>query len=373
MTGINVIGMPFGMHGLGLELRDKVRAMRTAGIKVCILNENYSSLKSELRDPEIEKVIVDEPHYDINLICHNLPATGLLAHKKPELLEGRYNIGAPYWEFPQLPTTHLRGLEQLDEMWVSTDFLKDCFAPHTNSRIHKMPLHMAPVGKKRARLLGGTGSKPVVFGYVFDFNSMAARKDPLLVISAFLECFADRPKANVKLVLKYKVERSHLVRQRDVDDLVALAALDPRIELVSAPLSAVDMDALYNSFDVYMSPHRAEGLGRGIIEMMLKGKAVAATAYSGPAEYLKPDCAYALEYFTTHVGAAALGDIKSHFTWADVKLESIMAAMNSFAGDPSLGIKYGKNALKLLTADHGPKAHGAACVKRLEEIISERG
>ncbi len=372
MIGINVIGMPFGMHGLGLELRDKVLAMRTAGIKVCILNENYSSLKNEVRDPEIEKLIVETPQYDINLICHNLPATGLLARKKPQLLEGRYNIGAPYWEFPQLPETHRHGLKQLDELWVSTDFLKDCFAPHTDSPVHKMPMHMASGGKKRTGLLHTSHSKPVVFGYVFDFNSMAARKDPLLVISAFLECFADKPKANVKLILKYKVERSHLVRQRDVDDLVALAALDPRIELVSTPMSAADMDALYNSFDVYMSPHRAEGLGRGIIETMLKSKAVAATAYSGPAEFLTADCAYALEYFTTHVGAAALGDIKSHFTWADVKVESIMGGLDTFANDPTLCTKYGKNALKLLTKTHGPKAHGTACLKRLEEILNER-
>lgn len=368
MNGINVIGMPFGMHGLGLELRDKVYAMRSAGLDVCILNENYSSLKSELRDPQIEALVVDEPRYDTNLICHNLPATGLLARKKPELLEGRYNIGAPYWEFPQLPDTHRFGLEQLDELWVSTDFLKDCFAPHTDRPIHKMPMHMAPAPQKRALMPHSAAGKPLVFGYVFDFNSMAARKDPLLVIAAFLNCFADKPKANVKLVLKYKVEQSPLVRQRDVNDLVAFAALDARIELVSKPLPAAEMDALYNSFDVYMSPHRAEGLGRGIIEIMLKGKAVAATAYSGPAEYLGSNCAYPLEYFDTHVGAAALGDIKSHFTWADVLLESVMGAMNAFAKDPTLCTKYGKNALRQLTTNHGPKAHGAACQKRLGEI-----
>lgn len=368
MSGVNVIGMPFGMHGLGLELRDKVFALRAAGLKVCILNENYSSLKSELRDPEIEALVVDEPRYDINLICHNLPAIGLLARKKPELLEGRYNIGAPYWEFPQLPDAHRFGLEHLDELWVSTEFLADCFGPHTDKPIHKMPLHMAPARQKPRRKAGNS----LVFGYVFDFNSMVARKDPLLVISAFLNCFAAKPKADVKLVLKYKVEQSALVRQRDVDDLLAMAALDSRIELVSKPLSAAEMSALYDSFDVYISPHRAEGLGRGIIEAMFKGKAVAATAYSGPAEYLEKNCAYPLEYFTSHVGAAALGDIKSHFTWADVLIESVMDAMSVFAQEPSLCTKYGKNALRQLTANHGPKAHGAACQKRLRDITLER-
>lgn len=365
--GVNVIGMPFGMHGLGLELRDKVHALCAAGIDVCILNENYSSLTSELRDPEIEALVVDEPKYDINLICHNLPATGLLARKRPELLEGRYNIGAPYWEFPQLPDAHRFGLERLDELWVATDFLKECFAPYTDRPIHKMPLHLAPKPRK-LRLKPRRKSDTLVFGYVFDFNSMVARKDPFLVISAFLNCFADRPTTNVKLILKYKVEKSSIVRQRDIDDLHSLAALDRRIELVSKPLSAGDMDALYNSFDAYISPHRAEGLGRGIIEVMLKGKAVAATAYSGPVEYFGDNCVYPLEYSISHVGAAAIGDIKSHFTWADVFIESVMDAMNAFATDPSLCTQYGKRALAKMTKHHGPKAHGLACLKRLEEL-----
>ena len=47
MTGINVIGMPFGLHGLGMELRDKVRAMVGAGIDVCIVDRNYSSINRQ--------------------------------------------------------------------------------------------------------------------------------------------------------------------------------------------------------------------------------------------------------------------------------------------------------------------------------------
>jgi glycosyltransferase involved in cell wall biosynthesis len=372
MNGINVIGMPFGMHGLGLELRDKVRAMRMAGIEVCILNENYSSLKNQVHDTEIEKLIVDQPKYDTNLICHNLPATGLIARKNPKLLEGRYNIGAPYWEFPQLPETHIHGLDQLDEVWVSTDFLKECFSPYTGVPINKMPLHMAPMIQKSSRILHKGNNKPLVFGYVFDYNSMSARKDPLLLITAFLECFADKPKINVKLIIKYKVERSHLVRQRDVDDLTFMATLDSRIELVSEALSAEGMDDLYDSFDVYISPHRAEGLGRGIIESMLRGKAVAATGYSGPAEYLHNNCAHSLEYYNTHVGSAAIGDIKSHFSWAEVKLESVIDALNIFASDIGIVSKYGENAKQLLTKHHGPVAHGVACKERLEEIKHDR-
>jgi glycosyltransferase involved in cell wall biosynthesis len=370
MTGINVIGMPFGMHGLGLELRDKVLAMVSAGIDVCIINQNYSSLKREIRDPRIEALVTCKPRHDINLICHNLPAIKLISLKEPGLLEGRYNIGAPYWEFPQLPDTHLNGLEQLDEIWVSNSFLKECFSAHTDSPITQMPLHLeAPVQSGRlCRLRPKFAGKPLVFGYVFDFNSMAARKDPMLLLTAFLECFADKPRANVKLVIKYNYEPSHLVRPQNVEDFLALASLDSRIELVDAPLSAEEMDALTDCFDVFVSPHRAEGLGRGIIEAMMKGKAVAATSYSGPAEFLSPDHALPLEHYDTHVGAAALGDIKSHFTWVDVHLESLIDVLTTLAEDHSLAVQYGEKAAKAIAVGHSAKLHGKACSARLAEL-----
>jgi glycosyltransferase involved in cell wall biosynthesis len=368
MTGINIIGMPFGMHGLGMELRDKALAMVSAGIDVCIIDQNYSSLKRKIRDPEIEALVETKPRHDVNLICHNLPATNLIARKTPELLEGRYNIGAPYWEFPQLPETDLAGLERLDEIWVSNSFLKECFAPHTDKRIIQMPLHLEAKRKSGFEASRPGRSKPLVFGYVFDYNSMAARKDPMLLLTAFLECFADKPSAHVKLIMKYNYEPSHLVRARDVSDFLTLAERDPRIEVIGGALSAEEMAALYDSFDVYVSPHRAEGLGRGIIEAMLSGKAVAATAYSGPAEFLSPDFSVPLAYDHSYVGAAALGAIKSHFTWVDTRLEAVMDALNTFADKPELARGFGKKASAAIRVSHGSKAHGEACLSRLKEL-----
>lgn len=365
MSGINIIGMPFGMHGLGMELRDKALAMVAEGIDVCIVNQNYSSLKREIRDPRIEALVTAKPQHEINLICHNLPATNLIARKNPELLEGRYNIGAPYWEFPQLPESHLEGLAQLDEIWVSNSFLKTCFSPHTDKPIVQLPLHLdaAPNIFQRA-----TNSNPLVFGYVFDFNSMAARKDPMLLLIAFMEAFADKPNAKVKLVIKYKYEPSHTVQLRDVADLIAVAELDDRIQLIGSALSPEEMTALSGSFDVYVSPHRAEGLGRGIIEAIINSKAVAATGYSGPAEFLSTDYSVPLEYYQSHVGAAALGDIKSHFTWAEVQIESLITALKAFADTPNLAVEFGKKAREALLRSHGRKKHGEACLARLKEL-----
>jgi len=144
--------MPFGMHGLGQELRDKVRAMRSVGIDVCVVEQNYSSLQRRIVEPDIEALLVPHPVHPVNLICHNLPATSLIARKNPELLEGRYNIGAPYWEYREIPKNHLAGFDALDELWTSNSFLTECFRPAMAAPIIEMPLHLPfpEPSKKRA-------------------------------------------------------------------------------------------------------------------------------------------------------------------------------------------------------------------------------
>ena len=341
--------------------------MQSVGIPVCVIEQNYSSIRREMRNDAVYDLVVDMPKYDTNLFCHNLPAINLIRKQAPELFAGRYNIGAPYWEFPELPDSHQAGLSALDEIWVSNGFLKKCFAGHTDRPVIQMPLHQettAPrAGPRSAR-------KPFTFGYIFDFNSLAARKDPNALILAFLECFAHKPKANVRLVMKYSVEASHLVRNMDVEDFLRLASLDDRIELINEALPQKEMKALLSSFDAYVSPHRAEGLGRGIIEAMIHGKAIAATRYSGPAEFLLPECAVPIDYYLTQVGSAALGDIKSHFTWAEARVDSLISALEQLAASPEQAALKGRKAADFISRHHGPERHGQACRDRLRSIAA---
>ncbi|WP_022705039.1 glycosyltransferase [Pseudorhodobacter ferrugineus] len=358
--------MPFGMHGLGQELRDKVRALRSVGIDVCVLEQNYSSLRRRIVEPDIEALLSAKPVYPVNLICHNLPATHLIQRKNPELLDGRYNIGAPYWEYPEIPGNHLPGFDALDEIWTSNSFLTDCFRPVADVPIIEMPLHLPfPQDTDQPALDGGDA---FVFGYVFDFNSMASRKDPTVLILAFLECFGATPEAPVELVLKYSMEKSRWINPARVEDFLRLAALDPRIKLIPDAYSTEQMAALMQSFDAYVSPHRAEGLGRGIIEAMMRGKAVAATKYSGPAQFLDLEWSYPLDFYASHVGAEAFGDTKPGFSWVEVELESLVAAMTALAADPQAAARKGAIAAKMMRDRHGPKAFGMACLERLRAI-----
>lgn len=357
------------MHGLGQELRDKVRAMRSVGIDVCVVEQNYSSLRRRIVEPDIEAMISTKLVHPINLICHNLPATHLIQRKNPELLEGRYNIGAPYWEYPEIPKNHLAGFDALDEIWTSNSFLTDCFRPATDVPIIEMPLHL-PFPEnldETARI----DDETFVFGYVFDFNSMASRKDPTALILAFLECFGDTPDARVELVLKYSMEKSRWINPARVEDFLRLAALDQRIKLIPDAYSTEEMAQLMQSFDAYISPHRAEGLGRGIVEAMMRGKAVAATKYSGPAQFMDADWSYPLRFYPTHVGEEAFADTRPGFSWVEVEMESLVATMLDLAANPKEAAHKGAMAAKMMRDKHGPEAFGMACLQRLRAIEAE--
>lgn len=368
MTGLNVVGMPFGMHGLGQEMRDKVRCMISAGIDVCVIEENYSSLTSSVSDPLMASLKCDEPKYRVNLFCQNLPAVHLLQRKRPALFEGRYNIVAPYWEFPEIPRRLESTIQDMDEVWVSNSFLKGTFEKYTSRPVIQMPLHLPIPQTSESE---ASSPKTLTFGYVFDCNSMILRKDPIALILAFLRAFQNDQSADVKLILKLKYEPSPNIDQREVDLIYDLAALDHRIELIDKPLTGEEMSALFDRMDVYVSPHRAEGLGRGILEAMLLGKYVIATNYSGPKEFLDPSWSGPIEYLMTGVGRAAIGDVKANFPWAVAKMDALTNAIRTAGSDVEGTREKGRQAANALRERMRNQQHGQACLERLEIVESD--
>jgi hypothetical protein len=136
----------------------------------------------------------------------------------------------------------------------------------------------------------------VVFGYGFDFNSTAIRKNPMGVLEAFQRAFplpelqasfgrkgtSDALSTPVALMIKTfpppcDSAEWHWLQLR--------AAEDPRIHLVAASLERVELLALYGCCDVFLSLHRSEGFGRGMAEALQLGLDVIATAYGGNTDF----------------------------------------------------------------------------------------
>ena len=128
----------------------------------------------------------------------------------------------------------------------------------------------------------GLPQEAVLFGYGFDLNSTAIRKNPMGALEAFQLAFPlphlpstfgreinNHPLSNqVALMIKSFPSQAegaewHWLQLR--------AAEDPRIHLVVASLDRNELLALYGCCDVFLSLHRSEGFGRGMAEALLLG------------------------------------------------------------------------------------------------------
>lgn len=133
----------------------------------------------------------------------------------------------------------------------------------------------------------------VVF-FNFDYGSSFSRKNPDGSIRAFAMAFSENK--NAFLVFKTKGAKSHL---KDRERLLRLASnlkVDDQLLMIDEYIPQHDIYGLTNACDVYLSLHRGEGFGLGIVEAMSLGKAVVATDYSSTTEFCLPHTSIPVPY-----------------------------------------------------------------------------
>jgi glycosyltransferase involved in cell wall biosynthesis len=256
----------------------------------------------------------------------------------------------------------------VDEIWVLSTFVRDAVAACTDKPVIVMPL--APPMPTRAPLPRSLLSLPddqFVVLISFDFNSWMTRKNPQAAISAFLAAFPPQ-RRDVRLLIKT------INGQRQPQALGALRAAiagDDRIELRDGFLDRDGMWALQGCCDAYLSLHRAEGFGLHLIECMMLGKAVVATAYSGNLEFMRDDDSCLVPYKLVDVGPNDYPDWREQ-RWAEPDIDAAAAHLRRLADDPGHAHALGQAARRRILRDFGPEASVASIRTRLAEIRRTR-
>jgi glycosyltransferase involved in cell wall biosynthesis len=120
----------------------------------------------------------------------------------------------------------------------------------------------------------------------FSLASSLTRKNAIGAISAFVAAFHDRPDA--RLILR------HLSGDRFPDSLQRLReaaqVAGPQIILRPAGEGLDDLHDLYAACDVYISLHRTEGFGLNLAEVMIAGRPLIATKWSGNLDFMDAKC-----------------------------------------------------------------------------------
>jgi glycosyltransferase involved in cell wall biosynthesis len=135
--------------------------------------------------------------------------------------------------------------------------------------------------------------RPIRLLTAFNLGSTLTRKNPAAAIAVFERV---RAAARQDVSLTIKIGKIGNFPERYVDFL-KLDTKQDGINVIVTDLSEPDFGTLIDAHDMYISMHRAEGLGLPLAQAMWRGKIAVATAWSGNLEFMTPassilvDCA----------------------------------------------------------------------------------
>jgi hypothetical protein len=395
--GVNLIGHAFEVFGIGEDIRMAARALEAAGVPCCVLHHpagNGAACTDRSLGPLLCNAGAGGGPYAFNLVCLAAPIQARwLLQTGIDPLRERYTLAAWPWETKQWPEAWNPLLDVVDGLWPSSQFTAQ--ALHQPAQLAGKPLKVMPMAAEvpdpdrfcnpnsrlKTRHQHGLPEQAVLFGYGFDLNSTASRKNPMSVLEAFQLAF---PQPHLPACFGLENNTHPLSEQVGLmiksfppngfnpawHWLQCRAAEDPRITLVAASLERDDLLALYGCCDVFLSLHRSEGFGRGMAEALQLGLDVIATDYGGNTDFCKGPLAHPVRCSEVRIPRNTYPWADNH-CWGEPDLDHACQLMREVA---EKRLKQQPNPTTL--GDYRQSLSGAAAGARyrsaLEELWNQR-
>ncbi|RMD67817.1 MAG: glycosyltransferase family 1 protein, partial [Gammaproteobacteria bacterium] len=359
--GFNVASYLRTESGIGEAARGYVRALQRLRVPLVLndvsdLAEVYRSEDESLNAP----FAYDNPH-PVNLICVNADQVPVFLQRMGEAyFKNRYNIGLWAWETPDFPEAWRDRFAYFDEIWVASDFEAEAIGLVSPIPVIKVP-HVVEVPEVKGEKADFGLEGEFLFLFMYDFHSIAARKNPEAVIEAFSRAF--HPDEPARLVLKSVNGEHHPEAMRA---LMGRAG-DARITVMDRYLSALDRFKLMAACDAYVSLHRAEGFGLTIAEAMALGKPVIATDWSGNRDFMHVHNAFPVAYRLIRLEKAE-GPYPEGTLWADPDIEDAAAKMRRVFDHPEEAKALGERAREAIRNSLSAEAVAQRIASRMEVI-----
>jgi glycosyltransferase involved in cell wall biosynthesis len=285
----------------------------------------------------LKRKIVRYPLYKKNLFFVNGNAIGALYRSFPQYFKDRYNMAVWWWEFETGMESYIEGFKYLDEVIVYTDFIKNALMklPIGGCKISKMTYPFVENWQVLRtgidnRDFHGLRENDFIFFFNFDYYSSYRKKNPEAVVEAFSKAFKnDR---NVRLLIKTTNSQNFPEQVNIFRRIINDKGIDRQVLVLDEDLSRNEMITLISTIDCYVSLHRGEGLGLGMLEAMSLGKPVIATAYGGNTEFMNHENSMLVQYKMVKANDdyPLYKDVKY---WADPDIEQAAYYMQSMAND----------------------------------------
>jgi len=349
--GINLVGYFSIVASVAEVSRFFIAKLRESEITLPYSLYNIMSYShAELNPDELKKyspLFIKKPPYWASIVFVNADAVPIMTKFHPHTFKQHYNIGVFWWEFNDyffFPET----FEYIHEVVVFSDFIATAIRKDAppDVRVSTLPFPFVPNWKittapVQMRERYGIDKNEFVFFFNFDFTSILERKNPGGLIKAFGQAFTNQ--TDVRLVIK--TIYSGVVLDKFQEFMLVVEALDnkDRILIINENLTRNEMTSLINAADVYVSLHRSEGLGLGMLEAMSLGKPVIGTGFGGNMEFMNKDVAFVVDYKLVPLEKDAL-PYRKGWLWAEPDTEQAAGYMKTLYDDRALAKAIGTKA-----------------------------
>jgi len=274
-------------------------------------------------------------------------------HENPRF-EDRLNVCMPFWELSRVPDFWLPVLGNMDLILAPTQFVADAI----RASLPDIPVVLIPQGVNipddisRDRERFALPEDALIYGTSFAAEAVIERKNPWAAIAAFRAAFPTED--DVRLVVR--ASPGDVADPRPLwDQLMEYAEHDERVIVPEQKMTYREVLSLYASLDVYLSLHRAEGLGLGMMESMALGVPVIATGWSGNMDFTTTQNSLLVDYELQPIDvdpASPYGQrvMLTAESWAQADLKDAAAKIRQLYDDPSLRQRLGEQAKRDIAA-----------------------
>lgn len=362
-SGVNLVGYLNHVIGLGESARQFEGALRAAGVPHALAAIDLGFHAPRLPERVAPWLAEAELPFDVTVLWCNPDRYGIDVDL--ETLPGRRLVGRWAWELSHLPNEWRAAADWFCEIWTSSRFVRDAVRSAVSVPVRIVPMALeVPTVPALDRSRWNVSSDRLLFLFVFDHHSIAARKNPLGLITAFLDAFPDGRDA--ALLIKS-------INAADMPEAAAelsrAASGHPSVHVVDIAVPGPERLALLAGCDCYVSLHRSEGFGMTIAEAMAYARPVIATDYGGSVDFFDASTGYPVRWSPARVGETN-PVYPADGVWAEPDLRHAAQLMRQVAAASGEASARARRAAARIATRHSPVAAGRAAAEALAGIAA---